>query len=790
MQGQTMKGPQLRDFFKVRTILLHGMFRLFVEVVSKPGGGRVGTLIRRAKSATNRDLKRILGLVWLLILAGPLAFATANAADAEEATAKEAVPLGQFVTLTSPIDEATLARVTNEAIKLQKLAVQESRPAYLVLQVEPGTSPFHQVYGLAKFLGSSKIPNVTTVAWVPGTVVGHNALVPLACKQIVMHPDAELGDLGRGQPLEPEDQQAVLGIVSKKQNPLVSPAIVSTMFDEQAVLWQVRLNGPNGDEMRFCSEAELQTLRQANVPIADVQQIKNGRGAAVYRGAVARASGFLVNALAENRAAVADLYQLPRESMREQTLAAAGNLKVRMIRVEGVIDVLLQSFVMRQIDRCVAESADMIVFDIDSPGGQALASMELANTIADLTDKKIRTIAYVQETALSGAAMLALACDEVYMQPHAKLGDIAPIEIQEGGAFARVPEKVMSPIKSAMQTLARRKGRSEALLASMVDRTVKVFQATEAQTGRVGFLTADEILASNGAWIQGPQVPETNGELILTVSGERAHELRLVERPVADFDDLKVRLGVDLKQRLVPVERTWIDNLVFILNQDWITVLLLFAGIAALYLELHFFTGLLGIVSVVCFSLFFWSHFLGGTAGWLEVVLFLLGVGCLALEIFVIPGFGVFGLSGILLILASLVMAIQSFGHFDIWTDVTDFSTGLGKVFGVFLGVALLGVLTARFLPSIPGLSGLVLAAPNAADLRLPRFDDRGHSSMEGDWIGRVGTTVTMLRPVGKAKFDEQLVDVQSEGTFIPPETTVEVVQKQGARIIVRVVAS
>ena len=118
--------------------------------------------------------------------------------------------------------------------------------------------------------------------------------------------------------------------------------------------------------------------------------------------------------------------------------------------------------------------------------------------------------------------------------------------------------------------------------------------------------------------------------------------MKIAEAPVNDIEDFKSRIGVPAGMKFVPIEKTWVDNLVFTLNLRPVIVLMIVLGVALIYLELHFMTGFLGILSVICFALFFWANYMGGSAGWLEVLLFLLGIACLALEIFVVPGFGVF----------------------------------------------------------------------------------------------------------------------------------------------------
>lgn len=699
-------------------------------------------------------------------------------------------PVGQFLTVTSPVDDSVYHRVSTAALKLQSQASQEDRPAVLVLQIEPGTSQFHHVQGLAKFLTSAQVSNVTTVAWIPSTITGPNVLLALACKQIVMHPDAEIGDIGRGKPLDAEEQQAVLALAQKRHNIKVNSAIVRGMMDPQETLWRVRVrsNDPGKDELesRVVTKSELDTLRGTNITIENVETIKDAGSLGTFRGGTARALDFLVSQTADNRMEVATHFGLERESLRE-VATTKENLRVRLIKLDGVIDTLQESFILRQIDRAVAEGAQCIVFQIDSPGGLLRESEQLASAIADLEAKNIRTIAYIEKEAISGAAIIALGCDEIYLLPNARIGDAGPIQIRSGQQFERAPEKILSPLKMTLRTLAERKHRPVALCEAMADRTMKVYQVTHQTQGRVWYMSELEIHAANGEWIQGIQLHETNGELLFTASGVRAHELKIAEAPVTDFDDFKNRIGVAPGVKLVPIAKTWVDRVVFALNGEFVRVLLIVFGVAFLYVELHFLTGILGILSALCFSLFFWSTVMGGTAGWLEVMLFVLGLACLGLEIFVIPGFGVFGVSGILLILASLVMAGHTWS-LDSAANMQDLTWQMGQVLLSLVMVAAVCGSLARFLPSMPGFESLVLGPPGVAgnEPRL-RVDPMFESQVAPDLaVGEQGATLTILRPAGKARFDHKVVDVVSEGGFISAETPVEIVSISGRRIVVR----
>ena len=462
--------------------------------------------------------------------------------------------------------------------------------------------------------------------------------------------------------------------------------------------------------------------------------------------------------------------------------------KVRLIKVDGIIDRLQENFLIRQIDRAVADDAQAIVFEIDSPGGLLVASITLANAIADLEARKIRTVAYVPQEAISGAAIISLGCDEIIMHPDAKIGDAGPIEMRPGQPFERAQEKILSPLKVALRELAEKKHRPVAICEAMADRSLKVFQVTHRDNGRVWYMSELDIHASNGEWIKGAQLRETNGELLFTANGVRANELKISEAPVSDFEELKSRIGVPIGIRLVPIEKTWVDRVVFTLNHPAMVMLMIVLGVALIYVEMHFMTGILGILSVLCFALFFWSSFMGGTAGWLEVVLFVLGLGCLGLEIFVIPGFGVFGVSGILLVLASLIMAGHSWSY-DFATNLEELTWQTGQVI-LSLGIVVaFGVAFARFLPSLPGFDSMVLGPPGVgADEPRLRLETFPSTTEFGDAIsiGDTGTAITMLRPSGKGRFDKRILDVISEGPFIAADANLEVIAMTGNRIVVR----
>ncbi|HEX6986128.1 MAG TPA: hypothetical protein VF170_12175, partial [Planctomycetaceae bacterium] len=374
----------------------------------------------------------------------------AASAQEQERRRPADAPPAKVVGLASPIDEAAAGRVQNVAVRLQAEAERTGRQAVLVLEIPPGSSKFGAVRDLAQFLTSAQVSKVRTVAWVPETVDGNNVVVALACNEIVLHPDAELGDIGRGRAVDPADAEFVLRLAERRHNPKVNAAIVKGMLDPQVAVLRATIGEGQDAAVRVVTADELRQLQEQTTERVVTEPVKEAGVPGRFSGSQARRLGVLVAGTAETRQDLAELYDLPSAALRPDPVAGKAP-EVAFIKIDGVIEPVLEQFVIRQIDREVARGVDLILFEIDSPGGLLLSSQELASHIADLDPKRVRTVAYVPEQALSGAALIALGCDEIYLRPRATIGDAGPIETQDGQAFNRVPEKVLSLLRKSLR---------------------------------------------------------------------------------------------------------------------------------------------------------------------------------------------------------------------------------------------------------------------------------------------------------------------------------------------------
>lgn len=479
------------------------------------------------------------------------------------------------------------------------------------------------------------------------------------------------------------------------------------------------------------------------------------------------------------------------QDVAEQNAAPAANAAPRqfkhaaVIRLEGEINPWLQSYLERKLAAANAAGAELIILEVHSGGGHLQESSAMAQLLNKLPD--VHTVAYIPDFAFSGAAMISLGCDEIVMHPGARIGDVGVIVLKEF-MFHHAEEKIRSPVVTEMRALAVDHGRPPALAESMVDLNVEVFRYINRRTNAVEFLT--EIEASSKAdaadWEKRELVLESKKGSFLTVTGRRAVELRLAEATVANLDELKARYEVAGKWRHYRVDG--VDKTVYILTLWWVTGLLFVVGLSGILYELSApGTCIGGLVGLTCFSLFYWSRFLGGTSGWLEVVLFLLGVVFLGIELFVLPGFGVAGFAGLALMGVSIILACQ---NFVLPETATDLNTTFGAVATLLTsGLVFFGIAYAMtsYIGRIPVLSQLVLA-PTSSTADADEADEiaaTGIPLAKKIPVGALGQTTTILRPSGRAVIDGQPLDVVSTGDVIGAGVKIRVVEVGYQRIVV-----
>jgi membrane-bound serine protease (ClpP class) len=460
-----------------------------------------------------------------------------------------------------------------------------------------------------------------------------------------------------------------------------------------------------------------------------------------------------------------------------------------LIEFEGEINQRMLKYFRGRFNKAKRMRADLIIVEIYSPGGYLVESLEIANMLRDCD--WAHTVAYIPQAAYSGAALVSFGCDETIIAKDASIGDIGVVEFDPTLiAFKYADAKARSVFVRQARDLASSKGRPPALVESMIDKDVACYYKVDAN-GKFEF--------KNETIVEGTVPPkkqdgwtlieESKANRFLTVNGARAVELGLASNNAGDRDKLKRELNVDGPLNVQKYNAA--DSAAYWLAHPLITAVLIIVGLIALYLEVSA-PGISagGLIAGLCAILFFWSRFMGGTSGWLEVILFLAGVAFLLMEIFVIPGWGISGISGLALIFFSALLASQHF----VWPQSPaqwnqTMTTSLVFVASFITVIIIAGVLT-RKLGSIPALNKLVLsphdddAQPqNVTGKTKPKVTPHPIVSV-GDW----GKAETVLRPAGRARFERHSIDVVSEGSFIEPGRQIRVLSIEGNRIVVTAV--
>lgn len=230
---------------------------------------------------------------------------------------------------------------------------------------------------------------------------------------------------------------------------------------------------------------------------------------------------------------------------------------------------------------------------------------------------------------------------------------------------------------------------------------------------------------------------------------------------------------------IVTIELNWAEQLVRFLTSPVISGLLMTFGFLGLFFEFRtpgF--GVFGTIGVVCLGLFFWGHFLVKLAGWEELLVFVIGLILLAIEIFVIPGFGIVGILGIVAILASLMLATM--GQWELIT-LPDISSALTRITIALVFSIIATIVLARYLVRTPFGQHLILSdSQEQEEGYVAQIHDQ--SSL----LGLTGTTLTPIHPSGTVEIQDKRYDVVSEGEFIDKHVTIKVIDVEGVRIVVR----
>ena len=721
---------------------------------------------------------RLLAVLALGLATSP---ALSRARQAQDAPRPEAPVPARFVRVEEPINDDTIRSARDGVLPF--LAEMAARPAgpdgtrpvpvvvfeFVPGDKAPGRSPLGASSDLARFvsrdLDVSERTRVRTVAFVPKGLEGYAVLAALACDDIVMASGSSLGPITPESDTPDDDALTFVKNLAKKKRREPEAALFQGMVNKDLDVRRVKTAD---NQVHYVLSTDLEAFQKERAIVDDQPAWEAGsRGRLSADQARERK---IVGPLAEDRGDLRRGYHLDSTADLVTSGGDSGELSL-----DGPVTAGVAGAALRYLSEQSRKGTARVFIRMRSAGGDVNAVNSICNALIGL--KGVETIAYVESEALGISALIPLACDKIVFKQGALMGDSTRAVAGGGGA----EDLNVKSIADTFAQTAAAKGHSSALARAMVDPKLVIVEARDNQTGQVVALIESDLVA--GRHVRQGTVKGA-GE-VLKIRADAALSLGLATRVVRSDEELWSSYG--LKAPPKAAKATWVDNLVTTLNTPWMSGLLLFVGLFMLILELKLpGVGLPAIISALAFLLFFWSHYLGGTADQLEILLFLVGVVCLALELFVFPGFAVFGLSGILLILASVIMASHTF----VWPtreyEYRQMGQTLMEVTISIVTVSVGAVILGRYFPQMPLFRRMVLHPEAIGGSGL---DGKPGSDGEATYfylLGEVGRTTTALKPTGKARFGEALIDVSADGFYIEPGAAVEVVEVQGSKVIVK----
>lgn len=437
-------------------------------------------------------------------------------------------------------------------------------------------------------------------------------------------------------------------------------------------------------------------------------------------------------------------------------LQAAPASEVVVIPMQGEISPARFFFLRRALKEAQRDSAQAVVLDMDTYGGDLAACVKMQEA---LSQAKMRTLTYINPNAGSAGALIAISTKEIYMAPISAIGAAAPV-LPGGQEIAEtLRDKSISFYSNYFASVAKANGHNPDIAEAFINKNKEVVVGGQTihQKGSVLTLSAQDA------------VKVIDGKPVLALG------------TAPTLSDLLKQAGLgDAVVRRV--EPTGFEVLAF-----WVTTLaplFLLGGILGAYVEMKMpGFGIAGMLSILCFAIFFLGHYVAGLAGWEAPVLFLVGLALVLSELLIHPGTIVPGLAGVALMAAAVVWAMVD--RYPGSPLVPEGTALIKPLLNLSVAIALAGVsifFLAKYLPESSLFQGLVLASSQPSGASLPPPEKSEYTRLAE---GAQGLARSILRPSGKAEFAGELYDVISRGQFVDPGTPVRVVAVEGARIVV-----
>lgn len=420
---------------------------------------------------------------------------------------------------------------------------------------------------------------------------------------------------------------------------------------------------------------------------------------------------------------------------------------VYVLNLNDEVDAKMRLITRRALNEAADNDAQLIIVHINTYGGAVDAADSVRTAILRCP---IPTVAFVDPNAASAGSLITLACDSVYMAPGSSYGASSVVN----GAGEPMPDKYQSYMKTIMRATAESHGKvwSEADSTWKWRRDPKIAEA---------FVTVDSVLA---------------------LTPQEAIKCGYAEG-IANSVDEVIAHHIDGPYRTMQYEPNTTDYILGFLSNAVVRAMLITLILAGIFMEMKSGgMGFAGAVAFVAAVLYFLPMIVTGTIAPWVIILFIAGIVLLGLEFFVIPGFGVCGVAGIVAILASLVGGLIDGNSWEgtLGSDIAQAVVITGA--GVILAIALVWYLTSRYGPK---------CVRRVSELQTELKDSEGYigvDTSQAKYVGQIGQTVTDLRPSGKIVIGTREFDAVSLSGFVDAHREVKVEKFENAQLYVRVI--
>jgi membrane-bound serine protease (ClpP class) len=418
--------------------------------------------------------------------------------------------------------------------------------------------------------------------------------------------------------------------------------------------------------------------------------------------------------------------------------------KVFTFAIDQDIDPGMNRRVKLAIDQAEALKVDVILIEMDTYGGAVTDADEIRTRILE---SKIPVYVFINKDAASAGALISIACDSIYMAPGASIGAATVVNGTDGAA---APDKYQSYMRSMMRSTAEATGRNPQIAEAMVDEKLVV-----------------------------PGISDSSS--VITFSVAEAIQNGFCEGEYATAKEILAAQGLQSAEIIAYEEKT-VDTIISFFLSPAVSGILILLIIGGIYFELQ--TPGVGFPLAVALSaalLYFIPYYLNGLAENWEILAFVIGIILLAVEFFILPGFGVFGVAGIVLTLGGLVLGMLPNQAFD---------------FELVPSPQLFGALLTVILSALVGVGMVFWLTPKVNEwgafkhLTLATTQDRSKgytsSTYSEDMVGKIGKVHSRLRPSGKVEIAGEIYDAYSRGEFLEQGESIEVISTEGTSLRVK----